>query len=428
MSTASASLKQAYLEPARSGEQPLPSSSTADFAPRSDVHVALALVETREAFDALEQDWNELFSRAGRDIHLFQTFNWLWHWTNHFLPAPGMAGPRLAIVTGRIDGRLVLAWPLVAEKVGPITRLTWMGEPVSQYGDLLIDADVANADEVLRSAWTFVARKTRASVLQLRKVRQDSNVAPLLAEKDATVVAELKAPYLDLASAPSFAEYETRYSSGARRNRKRQRRRLGDRGEMVLAWYTSGADAVARTAEAFTLKHIWLKERGLVSPALADPRTARFFADVAGADARPAGCHVLALTCGGRTVALEIGVRCKGRSAIHIITYDLEFEKTAAGSLLMEDSIRRACDDGMAVFDLLAPGDGYKLEWADEAVVVRDWAASLSIAGYLYSLLYLGLFRNAAKRALDLLPVDIRRKVTDTVLKVASRGVPRDGA
>jgi CelD/BcsL family acetyltransferase involved in cellulose biosynthesis len=382
--------------------------------------VTLDLVTTRAGFEALEGPWNALFARAGRDTQVFQTYNWLWHWTNHFLPAPGMPGPELSIVTARAGDRLVMVWPLVLDRVGPVKRLSWMGEPVSQYGDVLID-DVPDASALLRAAWDFVIERTGAGVLQLRKVREDSAIAPLLAEMGAAVTTELKAPYLNLASAPSFAEYEKRYSSGARRNRKRQRRRLEERGAVALSWHTEGAEAETLTAEAFRLKMLWLHQRGIVSPALADPRTARFFTDATRAETHPAGCHVLSLSCGGRPVALEIGVRAKGRTAIHVIAYDLDFEKTGAGSLLMEDSIRRACDDGLATFDLLAPGDGYKLEWADDAVTVRDWAAPVSLLGHAYATVYLGFVRTALKRGLDALPVGARRQLAGLVLSLRAR-------
>lgn len=372
--------------------------------------IRLDLVTTREDFDALETAWNALFARAGRNTHLFQTFNWLWHWANHFLPAPGEAGPRLAIVTGYAGDRLVMVWPLVSERLGPITQLAWMGEPVSQYGDVLID-DLPEAPDLLRAAWNFVAQRTGASAVQLRKVRADSVIAPLLSEMGATVTAELNAPYLDLASAASFADYEKRYSGNARRNRGRQRRRLADRGAIKLEWHERGADAEALAIDAFRLKRIWLDQRGIISPALTDPRTARFFSDATRADTHPAGCHVVNLSCGDRPVALEIGVRCKDRTAIHVITYDLDFEKTAAGALLLEDSIRRAYDDGMRVYDLLAPGDGYKLEWADEATAVRDWAAAFSIPGQVYTAVYLKLIRPRLKRGFDALPMNVRRRL-----------------
>ncbi len=80
----------------------------------------LAFVSDRAGFDALEAEWNALFERAGRSTQLFQRFNWLWHWCNHYLAdpqAPGR-GSRLAIVTARREGRLVMVWPLVSERAG----------------------------------------------------------------------------------------------------------------------------------------------------------------------------------------------------------------------------------------------------------------------------------------------------------------------
>src|SRR5690606_4157330 len=132
------------------------------------------------------------------------------------------------------------------------------------------------------------------------------------------------------------------FSSTARKNRRRQRRRLEDRGPLAVETYRGGPKARDLALHAIALKREWLRTHGLVSPALADPRTASFFADVAEARERPAGCHVMVLTSGGRPTALEVGVGAKGRSATHIIVYDADFERESAGTLLMEDSIRRA--------------------------------------------------------------------------------------
>ena len=50
----------------------------------------ISVVSERASFDALEPEWNDLFRRAGRDAQLFQSFNWSWHWANHYLD-PGRA-------------------------------------------------------------------------------------------------------------------------------------------------------------------------------------------------------------------------------------------------------------------------------------------------------------------------------------------------
>ena len=373
----------------------------------SPLGVSFDLVSTRAEFDALEDEWNALFARAGQGTQLFQTFNWLWHWCNHFVD--GRSGTRLSVVTARRHGRLVLVWPLVSERAGLVTRLSWMGEPVSQYGDVVMD-DEAGGLDLLREAWIFLLTQTRASVVQLRRVRADAKVAPLMRELALIETEPLIAPYLDLRSAPSFEAYEARYSSSARKNRKRQRRRLQDLGPLTLASHNGGAEARDLALRAIDLKRAWLKQRGLVSPALKDTRTARFFADVAAAEQRPAGCEVLALMSNGKPAALEVCIRGKDRTAAHIIVYDPELEKYSAGMVLMEDSIRHAFAEDCGVLDLMAPGDPYKLDWADASVGVATFVAPLTPGGWVHAKASLAA-RPALKKALNSLPVSLRRRL-----------------
>ena len=392
----------------RAADQRLLDRSVSDqIEPASSLLVwDLALVTTRAGFDALESEWNALFERAGQGTQMFQTFNWLWHWCNHF--AGEGSGVHLSIVTARRDGRLVLVWPLALERAGLMTKLIWMGEPVGQYGDVVME-ESADSLDLLRASWSFLVEETKASVVQLRKVRADAAVAPLMRDLGLIEIEQLTAPYLNLADAPSFAEYEKRYSSSARKNRRRQRRRIEDHGPMRVDFHRGGAVAGELAVAAIALKRAWLRDRGLISPALSDERTVRFFAEVAEAHQRPAGCHVVALMSNGKPAALEVGVRAKGRSGTHIIVYDPEFEKHSAGAVLMEDSIRGAFDHGIEAFDLLAPGDGYKLEWADAATGVSTFVAPLNPVGLVYARLYLGLARPALKKLMNLLPISVRR-------------------
>ena len=182
-----------------------------------------AVISTREGFDALEADWNDLFARAGRSAQLFQAFNWNWHWANHFIgDDPGRT--RLAVVTARRDGRLVMVWPLVLERRAGLRVLAWMGEPVSQYGDVLAE-DGPLQLQWLHDSWSFINTALRPDLARLNKTRADSVVAPLLVELGAMSTQQLEAPYLDLASAPTFEDYAERYPSKARKNRRRLARR-----------------------------------------------------------------------------------------------------------------------------------------------------------------------------------------------------------
>ena len=190
--------------------------------------VELALVETRAGFDALEAGWNALFERSGHSHQVFQTFNWNWHWANHFL-----GSSRLAIVTGHRAGRLVMVWPLVREHAHGLEVLAWMGEPVSQYGDVLVE-DGPGRCAMLRQAWAFIVATVKPGLVRLNKTRADAVIAPLLAGTGAIITQRLEAPYLDLASAKTFAAYEGRYTAKARKNRRRLYRRLEEQGPVTI--------------------------------------------------------------------------------------------------------------------------------------------------------------------------------------------------
>jgi CelD/BcsL family acetyltransferase involved in cellulose biosynthesis len=79
--------------------------------------------------------------------------------------------------------------------------------------------------------------------------------------------------------------------------------------------------------------------------------------------------------------------------------------------LLLEDTIAKSFGSGCKTFDLLAPADGYKLDWADATAVVADWVLALTVKGWVYARIYLGFARPAVKSTLAALPMPIRRFV-----------------
>jgi len=376
------------------------------------VGLELEIVTSRTGFDALESDWNDLFERAGTSIQLFQAFNWNWHWCNHYLPADRSptGGPRLAILVGRRNGRAVMIWPLVTQKVAGLRQLSWMGEPVSQYGDVLIE-ESGERDALLAEGWRFIVCSVKPDIVNLRKVRADAAIAKFIGTIGAGITQSLVAPYLDLTSAKDFSEYEKRYSSQSRRNRKRLLRRLEEKHAIAFVEHTRGEAARALATTAIDLKRDWIKDRGLVSAAFSDGRIRDFFADVSAGEHKPADCRVSALTADGAPVALEIAVGCRDRIAMHVVVFDLAHEKSAVGVLLVEQSIRNCYRAGYGCYDLLAPGATYKEAWADGAIGVHDWALATTVLGKLYAKFYLGFARRHAKALIDRLPVSIRRRL-----------------
>jgi CelD/BcsL family acetyltransferase involved in cellulose biosynthesis len=375
--------------------------------------LVLDLVTDRLAFNALEADWVDLFARSGRGTQMFQSFAWLWHWSNHFL-VPGDRSQSLAIVTGRRDGRLVVVLPFVKTASKGLSHLSFMGDPVSQYGDALVD-DGGEAQSDLRAAWAFAIAETRVDAVHLRKVRADAAIARLLEDLGANVSDCQQAPYVAFDGITAYAAFEQRYPKPARKNRKRQLRRLQDGGETNFERLPAGDGARDAASVAMALKRNWLFERGQVSAALSDPRTEAFFRDCASGRGPATGVEVGLVSASGAVAAVEIAVRCKDRVAIHVIAYNPQFEKAGAGALLMEDSIRRACEGGVATLDLMAPGAGYKFDWADRAIEVRDYAIGLNAPGRLYTSLYVQRVRPAAKSAVEKLPTALRRHFASVI-------------
>jgi CelD/BcsL family acetyltransferase involved in cellulose biosynthesis len=372
--------------------------------------IELQLITERKAFDALEADWNDLFARAGKPTNVFHNFNFCWHWANHYLSGSdnGSKGAKLSLVIARRHGRLIMVWPLVSERVRGITQVFWMGEPVSQYGDALIDA-IPDAREILRSGLNFLRSHATADILRLRRVREDANVALLMKEIDATAADRQIAPYMDLASAKDFASFEERYSSKTRKNRRRLARRLEEKGAVEFLRLRSGVEARDLASKAVALKADWLKSRGLPSKAINDGRMGRLFGDLVEGKTRPAGCIVSALKSNGDVAALEVSFTCKARLAMHLIVFNLEFEKSGAGVLLLEQTLNDGYADGFAALDMLAPGDAYKFDWCEKADDVIDWVKPITLRGHLYTRIYLGFLRGRIKAALKGMPKSLRR-------------------
>jgi len=390
---------------ARSGADPI--ARTVDQV----ASLSFDTIRDRAGLEALEGEWNALFERAGCSTHVFQTFNWCWHWCNHFLPPVHRndSSTTLHVLAARRAGRLVMIWPLVLERVAGFRRLAFLGAPVSQYGDILVDS-LPDRKQALAEAFAHLVASSGADVLHLRKVRADANIAEVLHQCGALELERTQAPYLDLSSAPDFATYETRFSSKARKNRRRLLRRFEDRSPAVLTEYRNSGRARQMAELALMLKRAWLKDKGLVSPALADARTNGFFMDAAEGAIRPVGCTITSLESRGEATALEIAFDCKGRRAVHVLVYALKYERLSPGQLLIERSIKQAFAEGFSTYDLLAPADAYKLEWADATVDVADWAYGVTLKGRLFARHYLGHLHPRLKAVVKRFAQALRRR------------------
>ncbi len=357
------------------------------------------LVTDLDGLQDLEEDWNGLLDRMDGAGNPFLSFNWHWHWCEHYLAeGEGDKPAAMNIVVGRENGRVTMIWPFVLGREMGLRVLRFMGEPVSQYSDILAEpeADLSH----LRACWEFLCDTAEPDALAMRKVRSDSAIAPLLQDLNALPTQEQEAPFADLTAVPDYESYQARFSKKFRRNCRRQCNRLEELGTLEFRMVRESEEARRYVADAFTMKREWLRETGRIAPSFNDERFGSFFNALAGNTKRPAGCVVSALTLDGYPIAVEVGILDRGQYAVHIGAFEASHARLSPGTHQMARSIAKLIDMGVERYDLLAPHDSYKMTWTDKTVGVCDYVVPRSIAGRVYADLYLKRLRPAMKNGL----------------------------
>ncbi len=357
----------------------------------------IEVITTRKRFDGIETYWNALFENAARPDQLFQNFNWLWHWANHFLDGR----TKLRIIAGWHEQRLVMVWPLAETKSFGLRKLIWMGEPVSQYGDALVEPGTFSQD-MLTQGWRK-AQDLGADFALLRKTRAASSAAMTIT--DATLCTTAGAPLLDFGDAANFEDVFARLPGKVRSSHRRLWRRLTEKGDITFSGLDQAQAPDELVRHAFELKRTWLARRGRYSSAIESDATLAFFVDVALSKEHPVAMPIDAVYCGGRPIGIGISLSCKDETLGHIIAHDGGFDKQGIGVVLTEHVLKSSFDRGCRRFDMLAPQDSYKMEWTSDAPLVHDWIKSFTIAGRFYERFYVsGLPQLILERLKNLSP------------------------
>jgi CelD/BcsL family acetyltransferase involved in cellulose biosynthesis len=95
------------------------------------------------------------------------------------------------------------------------------------------------------------------------------------------------------------------------------------------------------------------------------------------------------------------------------------------GVVLAQYSIRTAHEQGYDVFDLLAPDDAYKMNWADASIALDDCAVPLSRTGRVYVHLWLRFARHWLKNLANRMPARLAAAISAVHRRVASLPIER---
>jgi CelD/BcsL family acetyltransferase involved in cellulose biosynthesis len=332
-------------------------------AVRSAVRAQVSVAATSDEIDRLQPVWMDLERRCPSPAP-FQTFAW----SRRTAAAAEAAGyGRARIVTLRRGGEPVLLAPLMLRRVKGVGVVQWLGEPLAEFGDLLVteQATAADAELLLRT----VRNWTDADLLWLRNVRADGVIERLLPSCRRERLADDAAPF-------AGPEEPRRESRGRKRLRTKQAK-LEALGPVRLE-HANGPEAAAVAAAAVELKCRWLRERGVFASPLLKPEWRQCLIELAGSE----GGHVGRLMVGDRIAAYEIGFRHRDHYASWMGAFEPEFSACSPGRLLTEAMIDWCRGEGL-VYDLLPPDDPYKREHAGGSVPVAHRLVPLSLRGQL---------------------------------------------
>lgn len=343
----------------------------------------LRIVTTRQEFEELATPWQRLWPAGTANRNVFSTHAWHRLYLSRYNATGSAQAFKLAIVVGEIDGQTELIIPLTQQRRFGVTTLKWIGDPVSQYGDVLI-GDLENKQDTIEQGLAFAARETRSDCLILERVHVDSAISISFHSKNAIALRKHRAPKAEFSFFESADAYVGRLSSGRRKKQRRLWRRLSDVAPLKFDVLLPGPEAKIRTEQALAMKRAMLALQGTYSRGFSNPDFIPFFLEAAADPSAGVGFEIATLVSGDKLVAAEIGFRNAGTYVAHIGVFDNNYRKFAPGHLLMEKIMRRLFELGVETYDFLPPDDEYKSEWGTSAADVTDFAIPVTSTGYVY--------------------------------------------
>ena len=367
----------------------------------------LKLITTIKALENIADQWRALEQICHLPPTVFQSYDWIKCWSEIYLA--DQSNEHLFVVVGYQSGRLVYVMPLALARKRGVRMLTWLTQPIGQYGDVLCDQKV-NVEQWTNAALNFIKSQGEADCLRLRHVRSISNIATYAKNHWHDSTLNERAPAMDLTRFATEGEYDARYDADQRRRRRRIRAKLEKSG-VVNYEILTGNEADENIDLALSEKVKWLQERGRYSCAIHSPNHAAFLKALTALKSASIKPITTRLSAGGKPIAWDMGFIYQGTQYQYLTSHVTEFTDLSPGRLAFDLSQRLALSQGVKTYDLMIPYDPHKESWSSGSVAVTDFYAPLTARGAVYSHLYLGLARPILRKIYKSAPKTILRKL-----------------
>jgi CelD/BcsL family acetyltransferase involved in cellulose biosynthesis len=282
---------------------------------------------------------------------------------------------RFAVVVARLAGRIAGLLPLSLERTDArglyFSQVTTFARgdyqpPIvdpalaDQVLPLLVDAAVQHFGRGYVYRWAGIptadaAARVLPAYFASRKMSytQHMDIAPRLNIRGRT-----------------FAEIEAGWAKSHRGDVRRQRKRLSEKGPVILVQPESLDEAIELLHEFFEVHdEKWLSQG---QPGrFRDPKERRHFESIL-RSMWQRGAMITALRCADVNVSFAFGFFSDGWVQWYRPSYRTQYENFSPGKIHIAMMLEVACQRGWKGIDFLLGTEGYKYQWSDERLEVFD--------------------------------------------------------
>lgn len=369
------------------------------------------LISQIPALERLEKEWDELYARTP-DARLGQCYRWArlcWKMVSE------PHGHRLACIIGRIEGRLVLVWPLAIVRKWTLSVAQPLDSDSSEYAAALVEDD-PSATRWLLDAWDFLRRLTKADAVVLPNTRADSALHAAVIQVPArkTVTYSDDAPWLDHRQTGGWRQhYQKTKKRRAHLSVARLERRLNEAGQLVYRTLSNPVECEPLVDWLLDQKVAWLRRNKIRNEWLPS-QWFRAFVKASFVEFGPSGQRLMFIALfDSQPIGALLASLDATRTEFFMIATDPEFSKYGPGNLLVQSLIRWSLERNLDV-DMRLGNTTFKSLWSNAVCSVQTHVLAASPRGAALVAVLAATCRS--KRALR----SLRTKVTTAMPRLAN--------
>ena len=354
---------------------------------------------------AAEPAWRAFERNAQGSV--FQTYEWLSAWQRH-IGAPQGVQPAIVIAHDAQDAPLALF--ALSVRGGFARELTWLGTELCDYnGPLLAPGFSEHFDRGrFLALWDAVQRSLQAhprlhyDMVNLTKMleRIGGEPNPML---HLPVTVNPSGAYLTHLTGDWESFYTAKRSASTRRRDRTKRKRLSDLGAVQFVTLDGEEAALDALDTLMTQKARSFARMG-VANLFANPGYPAFYRALATDAGTKPFVHVSVLDVGATPAAVNLGLIYRGCYYHLLASYDDgEVSRFGPGAAHLHDLMQYAIQHHCTVFDFTIGDEGYKRDWCDTELTLRDHISAATWRGALVAMPVTGWQR--LKRRIKRTPV-----------------------